>query len=63
MGPKHTIWLSYKTAQKLMRRACPHLLVGLDLTWGLKDMFKKDFETIAFNMYPVYLRLNFGYAF
>lgn len=44
-------------------RAFPHLLVGLDLTWGLKDMFKKDFETIAFNMYPVYLRLNFGYAF
>ena len=44
-------------------RAFPHLLVGLDLTWGMKDIFKKDFETIAFNMYPVYLRLNFGYAF
>lgn len=44
-------------------RAFPHLLVGLDLTWGMKDMFKKDFETIAFNMYPIFLRLNFGYAF
>lgn len=44
-------------------RAFPHLLVGLDLTWGMKDMFKKGFETIAFPMYPIYARLNFGYAF
>lgn len=42
MGPKHTIWLSYKTAQKLMRRACPHmkaqksegLLPGVDIYIG-----------------------------
>lgn len=44
-------------------RAFPHLLVGLDLTWGMKSIFKKDFETITFNMYPIFLRLNFGYAF
>ena len=42
MGPKHTIWLSYKTAQTLMRRACPHLkaqkseglLPGVDIYIG-----------------------------
>ncbi len=44
-------------------RAFPHLLVGMDLTWGLKDVFEKDFRTVAFNMYPIFLRLNFGYAF
>lgn len=44
-------------------RAFPHLMVGLDLTWGLNSIFKKDFETISFDMYPVYLNLNFGYAF
>lgn len=44
-------------------RAFPHLLVGLDLTWGLNSIFKKKFDVITFNMYPIYLNLNFGYAF
>lgn len=44
-------------------RAFPHLLVGLDLTWGMNSIFKKDFKTITFDMYPVFLNLNFGYAF
>ncbi len=44
-------------------RAFPHLLVGLDLTWGLNSIFKKDFEVITFDMYPVFLSLTFGYAF
>lgn len=32
-----------------------------DLTWGLRDVFKKDFQTIAFGMYPIYF--NFGLGF
>jgi hypothetical protein len=44
-------------------RAFPHLIVGLDLTWGLNNIFRKDFEVITYKMYPVYGNLNFGYAF
>ena len=31
--------------------------------WGLNNIFKKDFETISFNMYPIYLNIGFGYVF
>ena len=31
--------------------------------WGLNDIFKKDFDTIAFAMYPIYFNVGFGYAF
>ncbi|NDV46658.1 PorT family protein [Paludibacter sp. 221] len=44
-------------------RAFPHLMAGIDLTWGVKSIFKKGFETITFDMYPIFIRLNFGYAF
>ena len=44
-------------------RAFPHLIVGVDATWGLNSIFVKDFEVIAFNMYPIYGTLSFGYAF
>ena len=44
-------------------RAFKHLNVYADLTWGLNDIFKKDFKTITFPMYPVYLNVGFGYAF
>lgn len=44
-------------------RAFKHLNVYADLTWGLNDIFKKDFDTIAFAMYPIYLNVGFGYAF
>lgn len=44
-------------------RAFKHLNVYADLTWGLNDVFKKDFNTITFAMYPVYLNVGFGYAF
>ena len=45
-------WAAYK-----------HLTVHADLTWGLNDIFEKDFDTITFAMYPIYLNLGFGYAF
>lgn len=44
-------------------KAFKHLNVYADLTWGLNDIFKKDFDTISFAMYPIYLNVGFGYAF
>ncbi len=44
-------------------KAFKHLNVYADLTWGLNDMFKKDFDTITFAMYPIYLNIGFGYLF
>lgn len=44
-------------------KAFKHLIVYADLTWGLNDIFQKDFDTITFSMYPVYLNVGFGYAF
>lgn len=43
--------------------AFKHLKVYADLTWGLNDIFKKDFNTITFSMYPIYLNMGFAYAF
>lgn len=44
-------------------KAFKHLNVYADLTWGLNNIFKKDFDTITFAMYPIYLNIGFGYAF
>lgn len=44
-------------------RAYKHLTVHADLTWGLNDIFRKDFNTVTFAMYPIYLNLGFGYQF
>lgn len=44
-------------------KAFKHLNVFADLTWGLNDIFEKDFDTITFAMYPIYLNIGFGYAF
>ena len=44
-------------------RAFKHLNVYADLTWGLNDIFQKDFQTITFAMYPIYLNVGFGYFF
>lgn len=44
-------------------KAFKHLKVYADLNWGLNDVFKKDFNTITFDMYAVYLNVGFGYAF
>lgn len=44
-------------------RAFKHLNVHADLQWGLNDIFQKDFKTITFAMYPVYLNIGFGYKF
>lgn len=44
-------------------KAFKHLSVYGDLTWGLNNIFKKDFQTISFSMHPIYLNLGFGYHF
>ncbi len=44
-------------------RAYRHLNVYTDLAWGLNPVFKKGFESIAFNLYPIYANIGFGYVF
>ena len=44
-------------------KAYKHLTVHAYLTWGLNDIFQKDFKTITFAMYPIYMNLGFGYQF
>ena len=44
-------------------RAFPHLIVGVDLSWGMNSLFSKDFEAINFKVFPIYGSLSFGYAF
>lgn len=44
-------------------KAYRHLNVHADLTWGLNDIFNKNFNTITFAMYPIYLNVGFGYKF
>ncbi len=44
-------------------KAYKHLNVHADLQWGLNDIFHKNFDTITFSMYSIYLNFGFGYAF
>lgn len=43
--------------------AFPHLRLCGSLSWGLNDIFRKDFDTVSFSMYPIYLTIGFGYDF
>lgn len=44
-------------------RAFKHFNTFADLSWGLNGLFKSDFETISFALYPIYLNAGFGYVF
>ncbi|MDO5572158.1 MAG: porin family protein [Bacteroidales bacterium] len=44
-------------------RAYKHLSLYADLTWGMVPIFKKDFKTITFDMFPVYANIGFEYKF
>lgn len=44
-------------------KAFKHFNVNANLTWGFNNIFKKDFETITFSLYPIYLNVGFGYTF
>lgn len=37
--------------------------VSAQLTWGINELFKNDFKTISFAMYPIYLNIAAGYRF
>lgn len=39
-----------------------HLTVYADLTWAFNSLFPKDFKSIGFPMYNVYLNIGFGYV-
>lgn len=44
-------------------RAFEHLSIFTDLSWGFMPIFKKEFTTISFPMYPIYLNFGFAYIF
>ncbi|MEG1617767.1 MAG: porin family protein [Bacteroidales bacterium] len=44
-------------------QAYKHLSFYTDLTWGFVPVFKSSFETITFNMYPIYANIGFAYIF
>ena len=44
-------------------RAFSHLNITANITWGVVPIFKKNFDTITFNMYPIYGNIGFGYVF
>ncbi|PID88894.1 MAG: hypothetical protein CSB02_00315 [Bacteroidia bacterium] len=44
-------------------KATNNLHVLTQSTWGLSDIFKTDFETISFEMYPIYMSFGASYQF
>ncbi len=44
-------------------KATNNLHILTKFTWGLSDIFKKDFKTISFGMYPVYMSFGASYQF
>ena len=44
-------------------RLYKNLSLFLDLDWGFNDIFVDEFETITFDMYPIYGSLGLGYSF
>lgn len=41
----------------------PHLEATAQLTWGVNNIFKKDFNSISFALYPIYARIGLNYFF
>lgn len=37
--------------------------LSAQLAWGINELFKSDFKTISFSMYPIYLNIAAGYRF
>ena len=44
-------------------QAYRHLSVYADLTCAANSIFKKDFHSVSFDMYNLYLTIGFGYRF
>lgn len=71
---KNEQYASYNFADNLSRiayglqmgiewKAIDKLHLFSQLTWGLNDIFKSDFKTISFAMYPIYLNIGAAYQF
>lgn len=43
--------------------ASDRVKLSAQLTWGINELFKSDFKTISFSMYPIYLNIAAGYRF
>ncbi len=55
--------IAYGTQLSGQWKATNNLHVLTQFTWGLSDIFKKDFETISFGMYPIYMSFGASYQF
>lgn len=44
-------------------KAYKHLSLYADLEWGLNSIFPKNFQSVTFDMYPIYANLGFAYVF
>lgn len=44
-------------------QAFQHLVIGVDVSWGMNSIFAKNFETVNFKMFPIYGTLSFAYIF
>lgn len=44
-------------------KAYKHLAVTANLQWGLNGIFPADFESVTFELYPIYATLGFSYLF
>ncbi len=44
-------------------RLCRRLMAFIDLDWGLNDIFVNDFQTITFDMFPIFGTVGVGYQF
>ncbi len=55
--------ISYGTQLSGQWEAINNLHVLMQFSWGLNDIFKSDFETISFGMYPIYISLGASYQF
>lgn len=44
-------------------RAYRHLSVSANLQWGMNGIFPADFESVTFDLYPIYATIGFNYLF
>lgn len=44
-------------------KATRHLNVFANLDWGMSSIWDKDFEAVAFSMYPIYATLGIAYRY
>ncbi len=44
-------------------RVARHLSLRADFSWGVNNIFKKDFKVLDFPFYPIYFTMGMGYIF